>query len=133
MKQITFQLKKGQHLKGEIEKIALENNIKAGVLLAAVGGLENAVLRMAGSTVEKHVTKRWDEPLDIISATGTISKEGCHIHVALADKKGNMIGGHLKGGCVVRSTVEIVIGIFEDVSYKRILNEETGFLELEVE
>jgi predicted DNA-binding protein with PD1-like motif len=131
MDQLTFRLKPGQLLKEEIEERA--KDIKAGVLLSIVGSLENAVLRMAGSKLNNDIIKKWDEPFEIVSGTGTISKEGCHIHISLSDQKGNMIGGHLKDGCKIKTTAEIVIGIFDDVSYKRIYDKDTGFKELETE
>ena len=133
MNQITFRLKPGQLLKEEIEKIARDNDIKAGVLLSVVGGLQNAKLRMPGATSENQVVKVWDGPLEIVSGIGTVSKNGCHIHISLSDKQGNVIGGHLKDGCVVGNTAEIVLGVFEDAEYKRILDKNTGFNELEIE
>ncbi|MDD2766520.1 MAG: DNA-binding protein [Candidatus Moranbacteria bacterium] len=132
MKQLTFRLKPGQYLKEEIEKIAVEKEIKAGVLLSIVGGLENAILRMAASEPDNQIVKEWDEPFEIVSGTGTISKEGCHIHISVSDKQGKVIGGHLKDGCEIKYTAEIVIGIFDDVSYERVFDENTGFKELEV-
>ncbi len=129
MKQITFRLKPGQYLKEEIEKAAREKEISAGVLLSIVGGVQNAVLRMA----KNQIVKKWDGPFEIVSGTGTVSKDGCHIHLSLSDQKGNVIGGHLKDGCKVKYTAEIVIGIFDDISYKRIYDASTGFKELEIE
>lgn len=133
MKQITFRLKPGQYLKEEIEKITREKDIRAGVLLSIVAGLENAVLRMAGSEPENQIIKRWDGPFEVVSGIGTISKNGCHIHVSISDREGNVIGGHLRDGCVVFKTAEIVLGIFDDVVYSRKPDKETGFNELEVE
>ena len=133
MHQITFRLKPGQDLRKEIEKIALDKDIEAGVLLSVVGGLENAKLRIAGSEPEGQIVKEWPGPFEIVSGTGTISKNGCHIHVSLSDKEGSVIGGHLKDGCIVKSTAEIVLLVFEDISYKRTLDEKTGFNELEVD
>jgi predicted DNA-binding protein with PD1-like motif len=133
MKQITFRLKPNQFLKEEIVRITKENNIKAGVLLSIVGGLENAVLRMAGSTPDNQLVKEWEEPFEIVAGTGTISTDGCHIHVVLSDQKGDVIGGHLKDGCKVRFTAEVVMGIFEDISYARVFDNETGFKELVIE
>lgn len=130
MKQLTFRLRPGQLLKEEIE--ARTQNVSAGVLLSIVGGLENAVLRMAGSEANNQAVKEWDGPFEIVSGTGTISSKGCHIHVSISDKEGNVIGGHLRDGCKVKFTAEIVIGIFEDVEYQRVFSEETGFEELEV-
>jgi hypothetical protein len=132
MKQLTFRIKSGQFLKEEIEKRVKESEIGAGVLLSIVGGLENAILRMAASTPEHPIVKEWNEAFEIVSGTGTISKNGCHIHVALSDRSGSVIGGHLKNRCRVRYTAEIVIGIFDDVSYTRVHDEDTGFRELEV-
>lgn len=120
-------------MKEEIEKMAQKSHIQAGVLLSIVGALENATLRMAGATPDNQEVKNFAEPFEIVSGTGTISQDGCHIHIAISDKEGKVIGGHLKGGCVVDMTVEIVIGIFEDASYKRVYDKDTGFKELEIE
>lgn len=130
---LTFRLKPGQYLKEEIEKAAREQAIRSGVLLSVVGSLRSAVLRMAGSSSKNQIEKTWDGPFEIVSGTGTISKEGCHIHISLSDKEGGVIGGHLKDGCVVKTTAEIVIGFFEDVTYRRVFDKSTGFKELDVE
>lgn len=132
MRQLSFRLKPGQFLKEEIERTAVDHKIKAGVLLSVVGGLENAVLRMAGSDFDHQTVKDWNEKFEIVSGTGTISDAGCHLHVSLSDKEGNVIGGHLKDGCRVAYTAEIVIGIFDDVEYLREPDAETGFNELVV-
>lgn len=133
MKQLTFRLKPGELLKEEIEKRTKENGIKAGVLLSVVGGLQNAVLRMAGATPDNQVIKKLDGPFEIVSGTGTFSQDGCHIHISVSDRDGTVFGGHLKDGCKVSPTAEIVIDIFEDVVYKRTPDPTTGFPELEVE
>lgn len=133
MKQVTFRLKPGQLLKEEIEKKAVEENITAGVLLSCVGALENVVLRMAGATPQKQSVKDLIGPFEIVSGTGTISKEGCHLHLSVSNEEGKMFGGHLKDGCRVNPTAEIVIGVFEDATYKRVQDEETGYKELVVE
>lgn len=130
MKQLTFRLKSGQLLKEEIESRA--KNIKAGVLLSVVGALENANLRMAGATPENQVVKNFDGPFEIVSGTGTISKDGCHLHISLSRQDGQVIGGHLKDSCRVGVTVEVVLGIFEDISYARTFDKSTGFKELNV-
>ena len=132
MKQITFRIKPGELLKEEIVKAAQKHNIGAGALLSIVGGLENAVLRMAGATPDKQDVKDFNGPFEIVSGTGTISRDGCHIHMSVSDQEGKVIGGHLKDGCRVHLTAEIVVGVFEDVSYKRVHDQETGFKELTV-
>lgn len=133
MKQLSFRLHPGELLKEAIEKRVKENDIKAGVVLSMVGSLENAVLRMANTTFGNQVMKKWNGPFEIVSGTGTISKDGCHIHIALADTEGNVIGGHLRDGCIVKYTAEIVVGIFDDVVFHRRMDSDTGFHELEIE
>ena len=130
MKQLTFRLKSGQFLKEEIERRT--KDVKAGVLLSIVGALKNANLRMAGATPDKQVVKDFKGPLEIVSGTGTISQDGCHIHISVSDNEGKVIGGHLKDGCKVAITAEVIIGIFDDISYERIYDKSTGFKELEI-
>lgn len=130
MKQISFRLKSGQLLKEEIEARIKQSGLNAGVLLSIVGGLEQVVLRMAGSKPENAIIKEWNEPFEIIAGTGTISQDGSHIHLALSDKEGHVIGGHLSDGCVIRFTAEIVLGVFDDAVFTRVFDQETGYKEL---
>lgn len=133
METITFRLKPGQLLKEEIEKKAIDENIEAGVLLSIVGALNKVNLRMAGAKPGSEVIKNYEDSFEIVSGTGTISKNGCHIHISVSGKDGSVIGGHLKDGCIVEVTAEIVLGIIKNVKYNRIMDEETGYKELTVE
>lgn len=133
MRQITARLKNGQDLRNEIEKIAKANDIRAGALLSVVGGLKKAVLR--APVIERHnpIVKTWDVDLEIVSGTGTVSRNGSHVHISVSDGDGATFGGHLQEGCIVRSTAEVVILIFDDVEYKRLPDQETGYDELVVQ
>ncbi len=128
MRQITKRLIDGADLREGITAIAKENNIKAGVIISAVGSLKKANLRMAGG----ETSRSWDGPLEIVSATGTLSQDGMHIHISVSDKDGSVFGGHLSEGCFVRTTVEIVVLTFDDAEYKRELDDTTGYKELKV-
>lgn len=128
IKQLTKRLKPGQDLREEIEKMVAENNIQAGCLISLVGGLSKASLRMAGG----EEVKSWDGPFEIVSSTGTVSVNGCHIHVSLSDKEGAVTGGHLTKGCIIKFTAEVVILIFDEARYKRQRDVETGYDELVV-
>lgn len=129
MRHITKRLHPGSDLKKEIVKIIEQNSVKAGVVLSAVGSLEEAVLRMPGAKdfLELH------EPLEIVSVTGTISPDGVHVHISVSDDKGKTYGGHLSDGNIIRGTAEIVLLIFDTQTYSRKLDPETGFKELNVE
>ena len=129
MKQITKRLKDGEDLRQAIQNLAAENNIKAGVILSMVGSLKKAHLRMAGAKT----SKQWEEEFEIVSGTGTLSAEDLHIHITISDVNATVYGGHLKEGCIVRTTCELVVLAFDDVTYKRAPDENTGYDELAIE
>lgn len=130
MRQVTKRLVDGQDLRKEIESLVKVQEIKAGVLLSIVGSLKHAKLRMP--VVSAVVVREFIGPFEIVSGIGTISKNGSHIHISISDTEGNVKGGHLKEGCIVRTTVELVILVFDDVEYLRNRDSETGFNELTV-
>ena len=72
------------------------------------------------------------ERFEIVSLTSTVSRHGCHLHMALADHQGNVVGGHVLEGCEVFTTAEIVIGECVNHVFSREHDEETGFDELVV-
>lgn len=126
MREHVFRLQKGDDLKLSIEKYVKEHYIKAGVIVSAVGCLYKSVIRNAGGkdliTVEKDV--------EIVSITGTLSLDGCHIHISVSDEDLRTYGGHLKDGCLVNTTAEIVLLEFENFVFKREMDNKTGYKEL---
>lgn len=128
MKSYALRLKPGQDLKEELVKFTKEKELKAGIILTCVGSLEKAQLRMAN----EKVSKSFEEKFEIISLVGTLSQDGVHIHICLSDKEGKAIGGHLQSGCIIYTTAEIAIGELENQQFSRVMDEQTGFKELEV-
>ncbi|MGB4833400.1 MAG: PPC domain-containing DNA-binding protein [Candidatus Moraniibacteriota bacterium] len=133
MRCITLRLKPGQFFREGIEQLAKEQHIQAGVVLSAVGGVKNAVLRMPKQDSGEHTVRNLEGPFEIVSCTGTLSVDGCHIHVSVSDREGKCVGGHLKEGSAVFFTIELVVGVLEDTVYRRLLDPETGFDELVAE
>jgi len=132
MKLYTIRLRPNQDLRKELQKFATLNNIQAGFMLTCVGALKYMKLRMAGTTAENQIFKKLEEDFEIVSLVGTITADDCHLHVAGSNKDGITIGGHLKEGTIVGVTTEIVIGEDKNFIYQRIMDDETGFEELEV-
>lgn len=130
VRQITRRLKPGQLLKESIIQLVQEEHITAGVIIAAVGGLENANLRVSKFGNGEHPNITIEGPLELVSCMGTLSPQGCHLHVSVSDRSGQCYGGHLKDGCKVFVTIELVVLAFDDVIYNRTLDDETGFDEL---
>jgi predicted DNA-binding protein with PD1-like motif len=127
MQTYAFRLQPDQDLKTSLNDYARTNQISAGVILTCVGSLNGATLRMAD---EKIMT--FDSKFEIVSLIGTFSSDGGHFHISLSDENGNVIGGHLKEGCIVHTTAEIVIGKIENLTFTRIMDRNTGFKELEI-
>jgi predicted DNA-binding protein with PD1-like motif len=124
---IVSRLKPGKDLKNCLENLRDENQLKSGIILCIVGSLNKAVLRMSNET-----EKIFTGPLEIVSAEGTISTEGIHVHIAVSDVEGSMYGGHLMEGCSVHTTAEICI-LRSKMIFKRIFDAETGYKELVIE
>lgn len=129
MKTVAVRLKDGDDLKQSLGEVASQNSINAGVILSGVGGLKQAQIRFP-STPDARKSKQWDEDLEIVSMTGTISAAGMHIHLSVSDAAGTTFGGHLMTGCTVRNTVELVIGILDSTTFTRGIDKDTGFEEL---
>lgn len=128
MKIHAFRLQPKQDLKISLENYTRENQIDAGVVITCVGSLNCATLRMAN----ENALKTFKGKFEIVSLVGTFASDGCHLHISLSDKNGNMIGGHLKHGCVIYTTAEIVIGEINNLIFIRAIDESTGFKELVV-
>lgn len=128
MRNYTFRLTPGQDLFNSIEMFVKEHNIRAGCILSGVGSLNYLRLRLAN---REYYTDHEDF-FEIVSITGTVSIHGSHLHVSVADGDGQTKGGHLESGCIIYTTAEIVIAVFDDVIYKREYAKDSGYEELVV-
>jgi predicted DNA-binding protein with PD1-like motif len=124
----AFRLTGGADLRESMEARVRSTGIRAGWVLACVGSLSRAVLRMPGA--RDFLTLEQD--FEIVSMEGTLSPDGCHIHVAISDHAGRVLGGHLVSGCIVRTTAEIVLADEPSLEFARERDERTGFAELVV-
>ena len=119
-----FRLTKGADLKKEIESYTINNKL-SGIILSSVGSLSKLTIRLAdGKTILEK-----EDIFEIVSITGTLSEDGVHIHISVADEQGMTIGGHLKDGCIINTTAEIVLKEI-DIKFKREYDEQTGYKEL---
>ena len=121
-----FRLHRGDDLRRSLEEYARTHAIDAAVVLSAVGCLSRAVMRDA-SGVTVHTL---DEPLEIVSLMGTLSKERLHLHIALGREDLTALGGHLKEGCIVNTTAGIAVLELPGVRFDTEFDPETGYDEL---
>jgi predicted DNA-binding protein with PD1-like motif len=126
MRAIALRLRPGADLKGELLALATRERIRAGWVLTCVGSLSQARLRLAGGT--DHAT--WQGAFEIVALTGTLSQDGGHLHLAVADHRGRTVGGHLAEGCTVRTTAEVVLAADDRLVFAREHDPATGYDEL---
>lgn len=137
-------LRPGMDFGSALKQAAMQSVGTAGsavVVLTAVGSLSKLVLRMANAsstTDEMNLFKSWDEPLEIVSLTGTFAvRKGddikFHLHLSVSDATGSVYGGHFVSG-TVHTTVELVLGSIDAVvSFDRVHDDSTGYRELVVD
>ncbi|MFN8287853.1 MAG: PPC domain-containing DNA-binding protein [Chitinophagales bacterium] len=125
----AFRLHPGDDLKISLQQFCVEKQIKAACILSCVGSLQQANLRFA----DKKEGQLIQQKLEIVSLVGTLSIHGLHLHIALADGDGKMIGGHLLDGNFIYTTAEIVIGELEGVEFLREQDTSTGYKELVIQ
>ena len=127
MKHHAFRLTYGMDLRQGIEDYCRDNDIHSAAIMTVVGCVYRARIRLAdGETIEEH-----DDRYEIVSLTGTVSPDGSHMHVSLADEDGRVIGGHMCNGCLVNTTAEVVlVSLDEEYRFSREYDDSTGYDEL---
>jgi predicted DNA-binding protein with PD1-like motif len=128
MKVVPLRLHPGEDLRRALEAWMGEQQQQAGCMISAVGSLSVAQLRLAGASETTTICGE----LEIISLSGTLSPDGAHLHIAIADSSGAVIGGHLGPGSLVRTTAELVIGLLPEWRFQRELDPATGYAELRI-
>lgn len=97
-------------------------------MMSCVGSLQCANIRYAdcaqGTVIEGK--------LEILSLAGTLSRQGCHLHISVSDAQGHVVGGHLMPGSIIYTTAEIVLGILPEITFNREIDVKTGYKELKI-
>lgn len=113
MEVIAIRLKPGKDLKQSLLSYCIKQKINAAYILSCVGSLCQAVIRFANNPEGTVLEKK----LEIVSLEGTLSHHGVHLHIAVSDDEGRVIGGHLMDGSQIYTTGEIILGIVPNLTY----------------
>jgi predicted DNA-binding protein with PD1-like motif len=97
-------------------------------VICGIGSLSDAKLRLAGAESETLV----QGDVEILSISGTITPDGAHLHMAVANATGQVIGGHVCYGNTVRTTAEVLLAELQEWRLAREHDPGTGFKELMV-
>jgi uncharacterized protein len=121
-----YRLSPGDDLKNELERRFTASGAGAAFVLSGIGSLDRAAVRYAGEPDPEPVDGRYE----ILTLQGTLSADGAHLHVTVADAQGQVRGGHVKPGCRIATTAEILIAVLPGVRFARVPDAATGYAEL---
>ncbi len=130
---VATRLREGQDLKVTLEKLVKAMNLSAVTVISAVGSLNTATLRMAGAQADAQDIRVLEGPFEIVSLIGNLGQERTHLHMSISDKNGTVMGGHIKEGCEVHTTVEIVLAVENKLVFSETEDTTTGFGELDIQ
>lgn len=117
-----------QELLSALRDFIRQHDLRAAWISGCVGSVNQVVLRYAGCEASTLLTGKFE----VVSLTGTLDAEREHLHLAVADEHGHMTGGHVMEGCMVRTTLELVIGELDDAVFSRQTCILSGYDELKV-
>jgi uncharacterized protein len=126
METLPLRLSPGMDLREALEAAMATRLCRAAFVISGIGSLRYARLRRASSSEPDSL----DGDLEILTLAGTISPDGSHLHMSVADAEGRVSGGHVAHGCVVRTTAEVLLLLLPEWSFTRELDPATGFAEL---
>lgn len=116
----------GVDLRSELVKLASEHQLQAASVISAVGSLSGVSLRLANQSRPTE----FEGKHEIVSLAGTLSQDGMHLHMSVANSEGRIVGGHVSAGSTVFTTAEIVIAELSELIFTRNQCPQTGFNEL---
>jgi predicted DNA-binding protein with PD1-like motif len=128
MHMLPLRLTPGQDLRAALDAALIEHRASAAFVVQGIGSLSTAQLRLAGSAG----TTELKGNLEILTLAGSLSPNGAHLHMSLADAHGHVTGGHVAAGCIVRTTAEVLLALLPEHAFSREPDAATGFPELTV-
>jgi hypothetical protein len=128
MQALPLRISPGHDLREALENAVTARECRAAFVLSGIGSLAPTRLRLAGAT-EPNVI---DGAVEILTLAGTVSPGGSHLHAGVADVDGRVLGGHVAKGCIVRTTVEVLLVLLPEWAFTRELDPATGYAELVV-
>ncbi|HTD03862.1 PPC domain-containing DNA-binding protein [Undibacterium sp.] len=128
MTPLPIRLQPGQDLRLALQALLPQHGAAAAYVLQGIGSLSVAQLRFAGAG--KPTELRGD--LEILSLAGSLSADGPHLHMAVADARGQVSGGHVAAGCMVRTTAELLVLLLPEHQFNRAQDTTTGYAELAI-
>lgn len=126
MEPLPLRLPPRTDLRRTLEEALVARGLTAAFVLSGIGSLAGARLRLAGAEQVRVMTG----DLEILTLAGSLSPDGAHLHMSVADAAGCVTGGHVAYGCVVRTTAEVLLLGLPHWDFRRRPDAATGYAEL---
>lgn len=127
MNYLPIRLSPGADLRRSLEQEARALGGSAFVV-AGIGSLSGVRLRFAAAGQETGI----DGSFEILSLSGTLSDDGAHLHMSVADEAGQVVRGHVCFGNIVRTTAEVLLVALPGWHLSRAPDPSTGYRELRI-
>lgn len=128
MDTLPLRLNPGDDLRSALQAALRERGVQAGFVLAGIGSLSDARLRLAAAEQLTLVPG----PSEILTLSGSLGADHAHLHMSVSDAQGRVWGGHVMAECRVRTTAEVLIALLPEWRLTRELDAITGYAELVV-
>lgn len=126
MQPLPLRLVPGQDLRSALQEAL--GAATAAFVIQGIGSLSSARIRCAGKSSALELTG----DMEILTLAGTLARDGAHLHISVSDARGNVTGGHVEAGCVVRTTAEILLVLLPEHRFSRTLDPLSGYKELQI-
>ena len=123
---LPLRLVQGDDLRRATEAAVASHGASAAFVISGIGSLAVTKLRLAGA--EAAIDVQGD--VEILTLAGSIATNGSHLHMSVADADGRVLGGHVAYGCMVRTTVELLLALLPGHRFTREPDAATGYDEL---
>lgn len=123
-----LRLHPGDDLRESLERLCVAHAWTGAFVVSGIGSLGRVVIRFAGRADPDVL----DGDFEILTLAGSLTADGAHLHVSVADADGQVRGGHLMKGSRVRTTAEVLVVVTAGWALGRAPDAGTGFAELVV-
>lgn len=128
MNMLPLRLTANQDLRAALESALSSHPSDAAFVLQGIGSLSTAHIRFAGMPD----TTVFQGSLEVLTLAGSLSPDGGHLHISVADAQGRVFGGHVAYGCIVRTTAEVLVALLPDYRFSRQPDAQSGYKELAI-
>jgi uncharacterized protein len=126
MQTLPLRLSPGDDLRRALEAAVAARGCKAAFVLAGIGSLSPSRVRLAGA----QSLREESGDAEILTLSGTLAPGASHMHATLSTASGEVFGGHVAYGCIVRTTAEVLLALLPEWEFARERDAATGYDEL---